>query len=204
MESFIICANSAQCLHQLELREDIAVAVSRQHARATASARDIFCFDKSNNIQNYSVALLIRNGRLQMQEWNKKIQQIIESGIIGKWMTELENETKIGSDADIRLMGIQDLYGGLMLCFCLLIVATSVFILELIVHYKLKDANSHRYWKSFDWMIDGQSHLLKLRAKHAENREDLLQPPIPIYQSRIRHFNSRQSLTISQRRNSTN
>lgn len=167
MESFIESANSSDCLNRLERNEDMAVAVSRQYARA--SARKIFCFGKSNNIRNFSVALLMRANRVQIPEWNQLILRAMQAGLIGKWSSDqgihvAEEERVIGT-----ALGIDHFYGGLSFCILFLFAAIFAFIFEVIVHRKLQRENRHRFWRTADWVIDGQRHLLKLYSQVIRN-----------------------------------
>lgn len=164
MESYIVCADSSSCLDQLVQRGDVAVAMSRQNALATASDRDIFCFNRANNIRNYSMTLLMRRERVHTPKWNRKIQQTFEGGLIGKWLEDLQNKKEKNSDGYIRPLTIEDMSGVFLLCGAVLSAAFIAFVLELIIHHKLKDRNSHRFWRTADWMIDGRRHFLKLRS----------------------------------------
>lgn len=166
-----MCANFSHCLNQLEQIDDLAVAISRQHARATTSARDIFCFSRSNNIRNYSVALLTRDNRLQLREWNKIIQQSIEAGLIEKWSCARCNKPKMESGAVYNPLECDRFYGGILLCLISMFIATTILILERIIHQKLREENVHRFWKTADWIIDGRRHMLKsFRAKDQKRK----------------------------------
>lgn len=186
-KSFILCANSSHCLAKLDQREDIAVAVSRQNALAMTSTHDVFCFGRANNIRNYSKALLMRQSRLQIQEWNEKIQQAIEGGLVEKWLRDLKNNTKIERNVVIRPFKVQDLYAGFLICSVFLLVAIIAFIFEFIIHHKLRGANPHQFWRTADWIIDGQRHSWKIRANRPRNETKQWQVPVRTYCSRIRY-----------------
>lgn len=123
--------------------------------------------------------------RVRIQEWNRKIQQTIECGLAGKWLKDLENKKKKYTHVGIRPLKAQDFYGALLICLLLLILAILALIFELIVHHKLKNRNSSRWWKNADWIIDGRRHI---RITRAEKWNQFLQVPIRTYQSRVRHF----------------
>lgn len=196
IEAFVTCANSTHCLNQLQRIEDTAVVASRQHARVTTSARDIFCFSQSNNIRNSPVALLVRDSRLQIQKWDKLIQQTIEGGLIEKWSNERNNNLKMESNAEPRPLGVQHFYGSFFLVSLFLFGAINVFILELIIHRKLKGENVHRLWRTANWIIDGRRHML-LHFNQPKKRKQQWQVPIRTYRSRIVHL--RQPLIRSRR-----
>lgn len=154
------------------------MAMSRQNALATASDRDIFCLNRANNIRNHSMTFLMRRERVQIQEWNRKIQQTFEGGLIGKWLKDVQNKTRKDSDDHIRPLKLKDIYGSFLLCAAVLSAAFVAFVLELIIQHKLKNGNCHRFWKTADWIIDGRRHYLKLRLKQTNNLEQPLPMPI--------------------------
>lgn len=176
IESFIVCEDSAHCINQLERFGDVAVAVSRQHVFATISERNTFCFSRANNIRNYYPALLMREDQVKTQQWDRKIQQTIEGGLIGKWLFDLKNKTKIDPDIVIRPMGMHHFYGTFVTCSLLSFGGFLTFILEIIVHHKLKDVNCYRFWRTIDWMIDSHRHML--HVKPIKNQAELLEAPI--------------------------
>lgn len=101
----------------------MAVAISRQHARATASAREVFCFDNSNNIRNYSVALSMRANRVKISEWNQLILRAMQAGLIGKWASEQRIDVTEEQRVVGTALGMDHFYGGLSLCVLFLFAA---------------------------------------------------------------------------------
>lgn len=134
------------------------------------SAKEIFCFEKSNNIRNDSVALLMRRGPVRIHEWNELISRIIEAGLVGKWARDQRKRNAEDPQMAGTPMGLQHFYGGFGLCIFFWIIAIIVFILELIIHRKLQGENPHRFWRTADWVIDGKRHMLKLHT--ASNRHN--------------------------------
>lgn len=126
------------------------------------SAKEMFCFGRSNNICNGSVALLMRQGPARIHEWNELISRIIEAGLMGKWARDQRKKNAEESQMAGTPMRLQHFYGGFGLCLFFWIIAIIVFILELIIHQNLKGENPHRFWKTADWVIDGKRHMLKL------------------------------------------
>lgn len=182
----------------MEHIEDLAVAVSRLNARAIISDHAVFCFSRSNNIRNYSVSLFARENRVHIREWNELIQQAIEGGLIDLWSGERRNKSRRDSYVAFRPLKIHHLYGFFLIGLFLWIAAVSSFILELIIHRKLKCNNPHRFWKLADWLIDGRRHMMKLnRTKNPKQPAHLL--PIRKYVDRIAYPHLIQPLPITWR-----
>lgn len=173
--------------------EDLAVAVSRHNARATTSSRDIFCFSQANNIRNYSVALLMRD-RMQIQKWNEMIQFTIEAGLIEKWSYVRPDKAETDSDVVARPMKVQHFYGGLFMCFLFLLAAVIAFLLELATHQKTKSENPHRFWRTADWIIDGQRHMLMLHQANNNRKGREKQVPVRKYCDRAPHTRLRRPI----------
>lgn len=166
--------NSSHCLNHLDQHEDVSVAASRQNARSTAFAQHIFCFSRANNIRNYTLSLAMREDRLQIQIWNKMIQRTTEGGLIGKWLRDLSNTTINDPVYLIRPINLRNFYRSFIFCLVPLFAAFCTLISELVVHHKLKNDNSHRFWRTMDWLIDGQRHKMKFPANPPKEREEPL------------------------------
>lgn len=109
------------------------------------------------------------------------IQFNIVAGLIDKWSFTRRDKTKNDSDVVARPLAVKHLYGGLLMCFLFLLAAIIAFSLELVIHQKLKGRNPHQYWRTADWIIDGQRHMLILRR--ANNRKERI--PVRKYCNRI-------------------
>lgn len=81
------------CLERLTHNENdnLAVGVSRTHAVHTSlfANHQISCFDRDQNIANYSVSLLVRNDYDLMTKINKLIRGVLEGGLNMKWQREI-------------------------------------------------------------------------------------------------------------------
>lgn len=51
-------------------------------------ANHIFCFDRSQNIANYSISLAIQNDYDLFKKINKKIRGVLEGGLNIRWQRE--------------------------------------------------------------------------------------------------------------------
>lgn len=191
MNTFVECSTTLRCIQLLEYNEDMAVAVPRQNAYSTIFSRNIFCFNRLNNIQNYSVALLLHEQRIEIPKWNELIQQCIEAGLIEKWANdyyEQRSQVDRGHVVVIQPLATHNFYGCLVLYGLFWWATVSTFILEIIVHTQLRNRNSHRLWRTIDWIIDGQRHFLKNLRKGKAHPPAI---PVRTYQSRLYPIPSR-------------
>lgn len=191
MNTFVECSTTLRCLQLLEHNEDMAVAVPRQNAYSTIFSRNIFCFNRSNNIQNYSVALLLHEQRIEIPQWNELIQRCIEAGLIEKWANdyyEQRRQKDNGHVVVIQPLATHNFYGCLVLYGLFWWATVSTFIMEIIVCTQLRNRNPHWLWRTIDWIIDGQRHFLKNLQKRKA-----YPPVIPVrtYRSRLYPIPSR-------------
>lgn len=92
-EHFRTCSNIDECLAVLTYRNDVAVAVSRLHARNTNTipASMMSCFEKEEDpIMNAPVRMLMRRGFPHVARINQLIQRAIEMGLVKKWTDDNE------------------------------------------------------------------------------------------------------------------
>lgn len=104
---FEICSDIDECLHHLTLKQykKYAVAVARTHAeRSKLFALDkIYCFDRGENLQNYSISLNIRKGFKYMADVNEIIKRTLEAGLIKNWENDgqpVSNSVKLAEHLD--------------------------------------------------------------------------------------------------------
>ncbi|XP_058458991.1 uncharacterized protein LOC131435082 [Malaya genurostris] len=96
-----VCQNMDDCLAQLHSERLLAVAISRAHSQNSKSIgeAEIFCFDRTNNIQTYSVGMMVKKDFHLLPKINDLIRRISESGLLGKWQVE-SNKIRIDEDLD--------------------------------------------------------------------------------------------------------
>lgn len=161
IKTFVICNEINECMSELRRSDQVAVAVSRYHARATLYDRYAYCFRSAANIRNNLVVLKMNETSIHPAEWNGLIRRVSEAGLVAKWsrlpVAPASNSMLMSSDAGFITT---EHYIG-----CLTFVAIGWFlaillaILEQIIHYKVKHLNRHRYWDVADMLIDGQRHM---------------------------------------------
>lgn len=104
---FEICSDIDECLQRLKLKpnEKYAVAVTRTHAEQSKlfALDKIYCFDREENLQNYSISLNIRKGFEYMTEVNEIIKRTLEAGLIKSWENDgqpVSNSVKLSKHLD--------------------------------------------------------------------------------------------------------
>lgn len=154
IDEFFVCNDPRACMEVLKQSENVAVAVSRQFIRTKYYDENVFCF--ARNIRSNLIALKMLKTRLQINEWNKSIRQIVESGLIHKWLHSTTRKTK---EIVTNTQSQVEHYLGL-LCFTVggIGIASIVAIVEQIIHLFVRRHNHHRYWDVANWVIDGKRH----------------------------------------------
>lgn len=157
--------------------DDLAVGVSRIHAMHTSlfTNHQISCFDRSQNIANYSISLLIRNDYDLTSTINKLIRGVLEGGLNIKW--QRENTKPIPPEVgDISCFGytftpLKVEVFPIILYFAYLpfiFVATCILFLERLTVSKIKQsqtAENRRFWMSIDKLLDNRRRVFKLKSK---------------------------------------
>lgn len=171
------CFEMDKCLVELKTNDELAVAISRQHAinaRIPLNDDDMFCFDKADNIFSFSVVMLLKKDHHLLPPVNILIRRIAESGFILKWKADSEY-LKFKEDKKQR----QDPHenseplnlGHLLGSFALMGVGVSIAVLtfgfEWIVYY-LAQKRKIKFFKEYieanvfySWISDGQAWFVK-------------------------------------------
>ncbi|XP_039445899.1 uncharacterized protein LOC120425434 [Culex pipiens pallens] len=102
-----VCPDRDDCLARLHSERNLAVAMSRAHSHNSKSIgeAEIFCFDRKDNIQTYSVGMMVKKDFHLLPKINDLIRRISESGLLGKWQVESD---KIRVDEDLEDGGGDD------------------------------------------------------------------------------------------------
>ncbi|XP_062546120.1 uncharacterized protein LOC134212358 [Armigeres subalbatus] len=150
------CPNMDDCLARLHSEQTIAVAVSRAHSHNSKSIGEveIFCFPRTDNIQTYSVGMMVKKDFHLLPKINELIRRISESGLLGKWQVESDkiridealDDGDSGSDGGDGSGGhgdgqivlkLEHIEGAFILGVVGLGLATIAFIEE-VVYFKLQ------------------------------------------------------------------
>ncbi|KXJ82457.1 hypothetical protein RP20_CCG013678 [Aedes albopictus] len=145
------CPNMDDCLARLHSERTVAVAISRAHSHNSKSIgeAEIFCFARTDNIQTYSVGMMVKKDFHLLPKINDLIRRISESGLLGKWQVE-SDKIRIDEDLDEGggggdgghgdgqiVLKVEHIEGAFILGAVGLGLATISFIVE-VVYFKLK------------------------------------------------------------------
>lgn len=151
---------------------DLAVGVSRTHAMSTSLYRngEIFCFDRSQNIANYTISLAIRSG-YGISPINKIIRSILEGGLNLKWQREIRSDrpSEAGNKRHPEAISINETMTVLFFVIIpYLSLATLTFIAERLIAARKANAptaNKREFWTRLEKLFDGERHMFKLRRE---------------------------------------
>lgn len=151
---------------------DLAVAVSRTHAMTTQLYRngEIFCFDRSQNIANYTVSLAIRSD-YGMTAINKIIRGILEGGLNIKWLrnfqAKVQSEIYAIEEWITKPIDFIEVLTPILWVFATgMILATLTFIVELIIarqNGRVQTVAQRKLWMQLEKLIDGRRHMFNLK-----------------------------------------
>lgn len=163
-----MCDDIDYCLKQLtsDGNDDLAFGVSRIRAISTASYvnDEIFCFDRTQNIANYTISLAFRSDYKFTSEINRVILSVLEGGLNVKWQRDnrITPSDNSGQNINLGLEYLQIIF--YFVYFPGLFVAISTFFLELFVTKKIREAQTVRerkFWIRIEYLLDGRRHMFK-------------------------------------------
>lgn len=176
IDSFLICNDIDKCLADLTQydNDDLAVGVSRAHAMSTSlfSNHEMFCFDRSQNIANYSISLAIRNDGELISKIDKIIQNILHGGLQIKWKREHPIKTSLEKNARSNTSWSPLSLECIMFAFHFVVfpgtlLGAATFCAELWVAKRRRESNRSTIWRILSEFLDGHRHdnILR-RVKH--------------------------------------
>lgn len=141
-----MCVDIDECLHRLASKETrkYAVAVSRKWVERSQlfAANKIYCFNKADNIQNYSISLHVRKDFLYIGKVNEIIRHALEAGLIQKWDNDGQT-LKFNDDLnEFHPNSNSQLNDMIVFAVGLSVVALAVSV-ELIVNNRLEALNRY-------------------------------------------------------------
>lgn len=158
LDSFLVCDDIDDCLKHLTLdaNDDLAVGVSRRHAMCSSlfTNHDFFCFDRGQNIANYTISLAIRNDIELISNINKVIRRVLEGGLVVKWQREIRINAPLDGwhQAYIFNMGHISIV-FFMLYFPGILLSTATLLLEIFVARKMNQGQRASGRKFCYWEI---------------------------------------------------
>lgn len=169
LDSFFTCNNIDECLKLLthDDNDDLAVGVSRTHAMSTSlfANHKIFCFDRSQNIANYTIALAIRNDVGLVSKINHVLRYILNGGLHIKWSKEHRMRVVTKDNINENLNTVWEpfkleyfLFSFYYVLFPGLFLAAATFCAECYIAKRKKRPNASTMWKILSDFFDGHRH----------------------------------------------
>lgn len=143
-----VCFDIDECLNRLTFKKyrKYAVAVARTHIERSNlfMSNKIYCFDRSENIKNYSISLKVRKDFEYMNELNEIIKIALEAGFFKRWENDgqpIKLSENIGDFVEIS--------GPILSDAILFTIGFSVIILvvsaEMVAGKRLESLNRHNF-----------------------------------------------------------
>lgn len=144
-ENFSACTNLNECLQHLLNSIRVAVAVSRtefqQHSQVQTNR--IYCFNKAENIHNFSISLNIRKGFEHFEAVIDIVQRAFETGLIQKW----QNDEKLHQNFKIDNVELLQTFDSISLPTAIsFILIIWVIIGEFIINQRIQWLNYNNYF----------------------------------------------------------
>lgn len=168
-----MCGDIDDCLKRLTLdaNDDLAVGVSRRHAISSSLFRnhDIFCFDRGENIANYTISLAIRNDIKLISTINKLIRRVLEGGLDVKWQREISIDAQQDGWDQVYIfsMGHCSIM-FFMLYFPGILLSTATLFLEIFISKQMNQvqkARERKFWMRFGKFFDGRRHFFHFKQQ---------------------------------------
>lgn len=157
MRNFEKCHDIDECLLRLKSDDKLAVATSRLHVTMLNLQETIFCFDRSQNIHDYSKTFMIRNDFKMRRQFIDMFKQLITTGLISKWQKELKIHRKLSKNLlNYHSIGMKDFFSVFIPVFLIIGASVPMILFEHFVHHKVNCVRPHRRWIWLDKVIWGQ------------------------------------------------
>lgn len=178
IDNFHVCDDINTCLTHLKRPENYKMAVgdSRFHLLSSSaySPSSIHCFDDSESISTYQVALFHKKDSQIEAMINRIIRNLFEFGIFNKWSQTYLRKKHIDSDEIPPQMTVQHLLLPIIFLMGTLIpLATIVFVLELVTFAKIKQRRPSRAWSFSHRMLTAERFYFQMKwfIKYKNSRD---------------------------------
>lgn len=178
IRNFEECHNIDECLDRLRIDNNLAVGTSRLYLNELKLYENIFCFEQSQNIHDFSTTFMIRREFAMKREFIDTFNRLVISGLISKWDKDMKNshtKRKLHTnDFDVHSINMTDFYFAFVFASFFIIPSIVVFILERLIHYKAHTANANlQKWIFFDEFITAKRQYFLLERR---NNDDVVFP----------------------------
>lgn len=152
-----------QCLAQLIDDSKLAVAISIAHAYDSSpiSPSQIYCFDGSETIHDYTLKFLVRKNFTYMNQLNAFIQMSSEGGLIKKWYSNSSGRTRDEHFKQLdKQINLKHFHGLLAVEILMKAFTICMFLFEKYVYMKMQMLQPHRLWVFVEMIIDPDRHFM--------------------------------------------
>lgn len=156
-------------MQRLKTDDRLAVATSRLHMKTLPIEEDIYCFDRIENIYDYSSAFMIRRNFSRKSKFNRVFDHILASGLIPKWDKDLQRRPNATMVVPVERVYSLDDFGPVVMYLLLIVLAgIAAFCAETIIYYRSHSVNTNRFWNLMEKWICGKRYYFLL----SENQEE--------------------------------
>lgn len=138
----------------------LAVTISRQRAmnNHAIDKSHLNCFDETQNIYTYFVAMYVNNKRFGLNQIHEITEWFFESGLIQKWVTE--NRVNAGAThiEQIQKLAINHFLVAFFAYSLTFFAAILDLVLEINTHKRMKLQNVGRFWVWMDILHDNERY----------------------------------------------
>lgn len=144
--------------------DDLAVGVSRTHAMSALPFinHEVHCFDRSQNIANFTISLAIRNDLELVSRINQIIQNLLDGGLLVKWSRDhqIRAVRKENLNADVttswKPFSVENfVFGFHFVYFPGLFLAVATLCAELYIAKRRRAPNYIAMWGILSDFFDG-------------------------------------------------
>lgn len=130
---FTICESTIQCFGLFARNKNSAIATSRIQALHNKQALSVekYCFGEENNLYEYSVSTLSYPYHYLLPRLNKMIGDILQSGLIIKWTSDVEKEKRVIYTSPEIKLSLHHLQG----VFVMLGIGTLLAIISFVIEW---------------------------------------------------------------------
>lgn len=160
-----MCTDQTQCLEQLSIHSNLAVATSHQHALNNPSIprEQLYCFAEDQHIHSYLITSLIREDHPHLTIIDDIIQRSFEGGLFIKWFRDNVPINKYRNEIFIGSLTVEHLAAGFMFYLIGIVCAIIAYAMEIIVKQKLRKRKPNRLWKFMEKLVDDKRYILYRR-----------------------------------------
>lgn len=163
---FDLCETFDNCLHQFEMNEQLAMAISNEYYESVIMHQneEIYCLTETElSFRRGSIFLLRNTSSLLLRQLNQFIVQANEAGLIVKWLRSLYHSKNVKKHRNAFMAELtwDQLVALPIIIGILLIFAGFIFVAEIIIHSKNLRSDANIFWRFAGLLIDPDRHFIQ-------------------------------------------